>query len=87
MNPTGLYVHMFEGKRGKDCISKTTDILIKKKQKFLLLILRKEKTLIVSLTLRIHIFSVLQNDNVVNVFILNKENMTVLYVYRYTHTP
>jgi hypothetical protein len=46
---------MFEGKRGKDCISKTTDILIKKKQKFLLIILRKKKTLIVSLTLRITI--------------------------------
>jgi hypothetical protein len=49
MNPTGRYVHIFEGKREKNCISKTTDTLIKKKQKFLLLILRKEKTLIVSL--------------------------------------
>ena len=37
-------------------------------------------------TQRIHIFSALQNDNVVNVFILNKENMTDLHVYTYIHT-
>jgi hypothetical protein len=37
-------------------------------------------------TQRIHIFSALQNDNVVNVFILNKENMTDLHVYTCIHT-
>ena len=46
----------------------------------------QEKILTFSPPRRIHIFSVLQNDNVVNVFILNKENMTDLHVYTYIHT-
>ena len=85
MNPTGHYTHMLKGKVRKKGIQNNRDPY-KEEIKFLLHIRIKEKILIIFPTQRIHIFSALQNDNVVNVFILNKENMTDLHVYTYIHT-
>ncbi len=87
MNPTGHYVHMIEerGEMESRFIQNNRDPY-KEEIKILLHIHIKEKILIIFPTQRIHIFSVLQNDNEVNVFILNKENMVDLHVYKSIHT-
>jgi hypothetical protein len=85
MNPTGRYTHVFEEKVRKRFIQNNWDpykVEIKNPRPNP----HQRKNINYFSTQRIHIFFVLQNDNTVNVFILNKENMSDLHVYTYTHT-
>jgi hypothetical protein len=82
----GRYAHMFQKK--KICFIQNNRDSYKGETNIPPPHPHKKKILIISLTQtqRIHIFAALQNDKVVNVFILNTENMTVLHVYTYIHT-
>jgi hypothetical protein len=75
-----------EKRKSKKIIETTTEIFIKEEIKISPPYPHKEKILNIFPIRRIHIFSSLQNDNVVNVFILNKENMTDLHVYTHINT-
>jgi hypothetical protein len=86
MSPTGRYAHMFEEDGEREIYPNDNRDPYKEEIKFLLRVRIKEQILFIFPTRRIHIFSALQNDNVVYVFILNKENMTDLHVYTYIHT-
>ena len=86
MNPTGHYTHMFEERGEKEIYPNNNRDPYKEEIKIPPPYPHKRKILIIFPTRRIHIFSALQNDNVVHVFILNKENMTDLHVYTYIRT-